>query len=254
MTGGLTARLDLARVYARRRQHDSTEPEHLLAVVLEIEEIASALAERGLDPVELRERVEARLAARPAVGGYRDGVDAPLSMGLERVAKHVAASRWIPFARKPTIIDALLLEPAIAALVFELRRGNDYRYVVERARALALMSEHARVEIVHVFRVLLDLRSFIDTIERAGGNTRDLLTAVEATLASGREKRATSAPRLDAPVQELLPLGTPNERSVTGRMSIRQLCLALASKEEAMLLWCTAGIEPSDFIRAVHQP
>ena len=250
----MTGRLDLARIDARRRQHESTEPEHLLAVILELEEIASALAERGLDPAELRERVEARLTARPAVGGYRDGVDAPLSTALERVAKHVAARPWIPFGRKPTVIDALLLDPTIAGLVFELRRGNDYRYVVERARALAVMFGHGRVEIVHVFRVLLDLRSFVDTIDRAGGNARDLLTAVEAALASGREERATGAPRLDAPVQELLPLGAPDERSVTGRMSIRQLCLALAFKEEAMLLWCTAGIEPSDFIRAVHQP
>ena len=60
----------------------------------------------------MRVRVEARLAARPAVGGYRDGVDAPLSAGLERVAKQVGA-RWIPFVRRPNVIDALLLEPAI---------------------------------------------------------------------------------------------------------------------------------------------
>jgi ATP-dependent Clp protease ATP-binding subunit ClpA len=256
MVWELTRRIDLARIDARRRRHDSTEPEHLLAVALESQDIAQAVRARGLDPVELRDRLESRFTTRPAVGGYRDGSDSPLSTSLTRVVGRLKERRWVPFIAKMTILDALLLEPSIAELVFELRRGNDYRYVVERARARAVLSRHDGVGVEHVFSALLDVRSFVDTVRRAEGDADRLRATVDGVLDTERPKSdLRRAPPIDPAVQRMI-----SARDVTALPSgttvatIRMLCLQLARQDESERFWTAAGIHGSDFVRAVHLP
>lgn len=256
MARELTRCIDLARIDARRRRHDSTEPEHLLAVALESQDIAQAVRARGLDPMELRDRLESRLTTRPAVGGYRDGSDSPLSTSLTRVVGRLKQRRWVPFIAKMTILDALLLEPSIAELVFELRRGNDYRYVVERARARAVLSGHDGVGVEHIFSALLDVRSFVDTVRRAEGDADRLRTTVDGVLDTERPKSdLRRAPPIEPVVQRMI-----SARDVTALPSgetlvtIRMLCLQLARQDESERFWTAAGIRGSDFVRAVHLP
>jgi hypothetical protein len=91
----LTRRIDLARIDARRRRHDSTEPEHLLAVVLESPDIAQAVRARGPGSSGTRDRLESRFTMRRAVGGYRYGSDLPLSTTLTRVVGRLKERRWV---------------------------------------------------------------------------------------------------------------------------------------------------------------
>ena len=256
MVWELTRRIDLAHIDARRRRHDSTEPEHLLAVALESQDIAQAVRARGLDPVELRDRIESRFTTRPAVGGYRDGSDSPLSTSLTRVVGRLKERRWVPFIARISILEALLLEPSIAELVFELRRGNDYRYVVERARARAVLSGHEGVGVEHIFSALLDVRTFVDTVRRAGGDADRLRTTVDGALDTERPKSdLRRAPPIEPAVQRMI-----SARDVTAPASgttvatIRMLCLQLARQDESERFWIAAGIRGSDFVRAVHLP
>ena len=176
---------------ARKRRAPAAEPLHLLAVVLDTPDVARALRELGVDPIELRERLEARLSAEDSPGGYRDADDTTLSTALERVLQRLTTRRWRLVGARTTCVEALLPEPSVAALVFELRRGNDHRHILARAAALATMSSHATIELAHVFRVLLDIRSFVETLERAGANVPALRAVTDSTLTSSA--RAPSA-------------------------------------------------------------
>ena len=131
MDGHLARQIDRARIDARRRRHDAVAPEHFLGVVIDEPRVASALRDRGLDPLELRDRLDARFAEIPAIGGYRDGGDVPLSPALERVVARVDARGWLDRITRKSALGALLVEPAVAALVIALRRGNDYRHILE---------------------------------------------------------------------------------------------------------------------------
>jgi hypothetical protein len=46
--------LELARVEARRRRHDTVDVEHVAFVALDVSDVAAAVRERGIDPAELR--------------------------------------------------------------------------------------------------------------------------------------------------------------------------------------------------------
>lgn len=116
----LTQRIELARIEARRRHHLAVERVHLLAAILETPEVTAALRGRGIDPTELRDRLDAQLGAQDSLGGYRDGTDTPLSPALERVIERLAARRWHLLGARTTCVGALLPEPSIAARVFEL--------------------------------------------------------------------------------------------------------------------------------------
>jgi ATP-dependent Clp protease ATP-binding subunit ClpA len=241
----LTRLLDLARIEARTRRHDCTETEHFLAVALQVETVATALAERGLDPAELLERVALRLEARVSVGGYRDMSSPPTTAALEGLVARARKPRpWFALATKSTLLDVLLREPSVASLVFELRRGNDHRYVIERARALAIMGGHAAVGLAHVFRALLDLPSFLRTLDNAGGRADRLRAVVDAQL---EEQGSDSTPGLLT--EEVASLCVAKNV-----VSIRELCLDLTREEAAERFWIASGITPADFIRALHVP
>lgn len=255
MGAELSRRIDLAGIDARCRHHDAAEPEHLLGVVIELQQVADALREQGLDPLELRDRLDARFTAMPSIGGYRDGSAAPLSEALARVAKRLDGP-WRPFTPKTSVLDALLLEPSIAALVFELRRGNDYRHILARAFALAVMSGHACTTIGHVFRVLLDLRSFADAVHRAAGDTELLRATVDEALSAAQPMLATTgAPAPEPAVQAVVARAKAMaRRSATTAATVRQFCLELARHDDSARFWSAAGIEASAFVRAVHLP
>ena len=252
----LAQRIELARIEARRRRHPAAEPLHLLAAVLETAEFARALRERGIDPLELREKLDAQLAASDSLGGYRDGSDTPLAPALARVLERLARRRWRLLGARTTCVEALLPEPSVAALVFALRRGNDSRHVIERATALAVMSAHASVGIEHAFRVLLDLRSFVETLERAEGNLARLRETVDATLSRSIPSRSQPGMPPLGPVMRRVVSSAKEMARRTGvsATTVRQLCLDLAHQEEAEPFWTAAGIEHSAFVRAIHIP
>jgi len=256
MDAVLTQRIELARIEARRRGHHAVEPEHLLAAIVDAAEVSRALRGRGLDPIELRERVEARLSAEPALAGYRDGNQVALSPALERIIESLSARRWLGLGAPITYVDALLPEPSIATLVFGLRRGNDHRHILERAAALAVISAHASVGIAHVFRVLLDLRSFVETLERAEADLERLRETIDAALAAlAKSLTPSQVARIDPVVRRVVSSVSPSSRrSGAPIATVRQLCLALARQEEAEPFWTAAGIECSAFVRAVHIP
>lgn len=249
--------IDLARIEARRRHHEHTAIEHLLSVVLDVGPLAQSLRERGIDPTELHERLEVSFATRPVVGGYRDASPPPLAAAVEAVvARHRGQRGWLPFVAKRSIVDALLLEPAVATLVFELRRGNDHRYVLERARALAIMRGQQTIGLAHLFRALLDLPSFVRTLEQGGGDAQRLRADVDAVLdeqasAPGPESSRAVSPRfaragLSIPMQGLCMGGEG--------VSIRELCLELTRDENAERFWTASGTSAAEFFRAVYVP
>lgn len=253
----LTQRLELAHVEARRRGHSAIEPEHLLVAIIDAPEVAERLRQRGLDPLELRERLVARLSAEPVVGGYRDASALPTSPALERVVERLSKRRWRWLGPHTPYLDALMPEPSVAELVFNLRRGNDHRHILERAVALAVLSSHPSVGLEHAFRALVDLRSFVETFERASGDLAAFRDAIDAALAA--------QPRSPLPASAPPPLGPALRRVVdtsvemakrTGgtTASVRQLCLELSRQDEAAPLWSAAGIDHSAFVRAIHLP
>jgi ATP-dependent Clp protease ATP-binding subunit ClpA len=245
-------RVELAKLFAKQRRHLETEPEHLLAVVLDIDEEARALHSRGLDPSELRERTEAAFAARPAIGGYRDGAESAPSPALERTLKRVAGNRWLPFVGKVSMLDALFLEPSVAKLVYALRRGADSRYIVERARALAIVLDHATIGIEHVLRALLDLPSFGETLERANGSVDSLRLFLDRLL-SRPPSPGEGAPVIEIELRRVLFTGRFPD-SDTAPMTIRQLCIGLAREDDCDRFWDAAGVSRARFLRAVYVP
>ncbi len=252
----LTQRIQLARIEARRRHHSVVAPWHLLAAVLETPDVTRELRERGIDAIELRERLDAHLATAESLGGYRDGTAAPLAPELERVVTRLATRRWRLLRARTTCVEALLPEPSIAALVFELRRGNDSRHILERAAALAVMSTHASIGIEHVFRVLLDVRSFVETLQRADGNADRLRESVDAVLArSARSPSPSRMPPTGPVIRRVVAAAKEMaRRSGAAITTVRQLCLELARQDEAAPYWAAAGIEHSAFVRAIHVP
>jgi ATP-dependent Clp protease ATP-binding subunit ClpA len=259
MDARLGQRLALAQIEARRRGHPGVEPEHLLAVIIDTPEVTEALRQRGLDPLELRERLDAHLSAEPTRGGYRDANELPTSPSLHRATERLAGRRWRWLGARVSYVDALMLEPSVAALVFALRRGNDHRHILERAVALAVMSAHASVGLEHAFRALVDLRSFVDTLERAGGNVAGLEGALDTALARHAPSASASAshgpPPIGPVLRRVIAAATDMaKRSGAPLASVRQLCLELARQEEAEPLWAAAGIDHSAFVRAVHLP
>src|SRR4051794_37804070 len=109
MDANLTERIQLARIEARRRGHAEVLPEHLLAVIIDAADAVRALRARGIDPTELRERLEARLSGLPAPGGYRDRVDAsltPLAPAIDRVVRRLTTRRWLSLSARVTCADA----------------------------------------------------------------------------------------------------------------------------------------------------
>ena len=248
-------RLDLARIEARRRRHEAVEPAHFAFVVLHESSVAEVLRQRGIDPTELRERLEGALAARTVVGGYRDGSDAPLSPALERVVDRLGRRRWLPFGKSLGLDESLLLEPSIAALAFELRRGNDYRHIIERARALAVVRRHGVVSVEHAFRALLDLRSFVDALQRAEGDLDRVRAVVAQRLDAVESHVEPRAPALDQPMTAVVEGAHFMARSYgPAPPTIRQFCLQLAIAGECAPLWEAAGTDASAFARAVHLP
>lgn len=238
--------LELARSKARRHRHVTTHPEHLLAVALDVRGEAGAIHERGLDPTELRDQAEARLADLPVVATYRDGADAPISPAVTRALGRCSGTLRFLLRRRPLLVEALLLEPAVAALVVALRRGLDHRYVIERARALAIVGNHELVGLAHVFRALLDLPSFVATLERAGGAPDKLATFLSASLADAALGHG-DAPRAEETITRLLAMSK-------GASSIRQLCIHLTSLDESSPFWGAAGVTRAAFLHAVHVP
>jgi ATP-dependent Clp protease ATP-binding subunit ClpA len=247
--------LELARIDARRRGHEATQPEHLMIVGIQAPYLADAVRARGLDPSELHERVEACLVSRPTIGGYRDGSDAPLSPRLRVVIERARVWRWLPILAKMTLLDALFLERSISTSVFELTRGNDYRYVVERARALAIVRGHNVVGVEHVFRALLDLSSFVDAIDRARGDVERLRAAVAEVTKATVADDLSRGPQLEPAIDRVIAGARVMARTYAPTLpTIRQFCLQLAVAEESSRFWRAGGIEASDFVRAVHLP
>jgi ATP-dependent Clp protease ATP-binding subunit ClpA len=251
---GTEALLELARRDARSRRHRATELEHVLSVALGMDEIRRALLERGIDPVELRDRLDVRLTAVPSLGGYRDASDAPLSSALEAIVARLRGGKWRPFRRAPSLVDAALGHPSIARLVVELRRGNDFRHLLERARALAIVQGHELVGIEHMLSVLLDLPSFVETLERAGGDAVRLRAAVDAVLDAARRSDRPDGPRFCASLREALSIGPEGAYAGATPLSVREACLALTRVEEAVPLWSSGGTLASDVRRAIHIP
>jgi ATP-dependent Clp protease ATP-binding subunit ClpA len=216
MEADLASQLDRARIEARRRRHDAALPEHLLVAVIEDTQPDAQLRHIGIDPSELRERLGARLDTLREIGGYRDGSEVPISADLTRVIDRVDVRGWRRFHSNQTVVDALLLEPAIASLVFELRRGNDHRHVVHRARALAIISGHASVELEHFFQVFLDLRSFAETVARAGGDVDKLRYVVDDAVAEHpRGPPSRDPPVLARAVREVIASAEASSRNET---------------------------------------
>jgi hypothetical protein len=166
----LVALLERARLAAQRRRHEKVDPDHLLFVILDEEIVGHALRLQGLDPEEVRERLEARFTSRPTMGGYRDGLDVPLAPTLERVIERLTERRWLSLDEPMTVLDALMLEPWIASLVVGLRRGDSAEHVLSRAWALAIVRGHLTVELGHVVSVLLDVPIFVEIVERIRGD------------------------------------------------------------------------------------
>jgi ATP-dependent Clp protease ATP-binding subunit ClpA len=247
--------VELARIEARRRRHEAVEPEHFALVCVGDASFAAAVTERGIDPTELRERLEGALTARPTVGGYRDASDAPISPELQRVIERARPRGWLPLAKPLSAHDSLSIETSIAALVFDLRRGNDHRHILERARALAVIHGHALVTVQHVLRTLLDLRSFVEAIERAYGDVAPLRAARLQTLDGMTGHAEPRAPLLDPAMKAVVGAAQMMARSYgPAPASVRQFCLQLAVAPDCERYWPIAGIEASDFVRAVHLP
>lgn len=238
--------LDLARSEARRRRHATTEPEHLLAVVLDVRTEAEALHGRGLDPLELRDRTEARLADLPTASAYRDATDAPPTPAVERILARCTGRLRFLVRRRPMLVEALLLEPAVARLVIELRRGQDHRYIAERARALAIVAGHGLVGLEHVFRAIVDLPSFAATLRRAGGSVDTMREYADTTL-------ATPHPPLRDTMRSEPVLARLLDTS-DGPVTIRELCIQLAGMDESAPFWEAASVTRAAFLHAIHVP
>lgn len=244
-----TRRLELAALDARRRRHRTTDPEHLLAVVLEIPTEAAVVHARGLDPRELLERTETHFTTLPVASAYRDGFGAPRAATLARVLERMRVRTWIPFGRV-SMLDSLLLEPSICQLVIGLRRGQDSRYVVQRARALAIASSHRLIGLDHVLRALLDLPTFAAMLEQAGANVETLRAYLEDS-ARPADSDHRESPTLETPLRRILYAGKFPETD-DAPMTIRQLAIALARTEECDRYWEAAGTSPSSLLHALH--
>lgn len=247
MNAARRERLELAREEARRRQHATTEPEHLLAVSLGFDAVALAVYARGLDPNELRVRLEEALAAMPSRVGYREMVDPMPSPGLQRSLQRT--SRWF---RKASLLEALFQEPGVAAVVWQLRHGEDARYVEERSSALAIVRRHRTVGVEHALRALVDLPSFVATLERAGGNAAALSSALDARLKAQTEA-PTAPPDVDPSFLRLLA-SAKFPRTDDDPATIREVSMALARDWSCEPFWTAAGITPSAFLEAVLVP
>jgi ATP-dependent Clp protease ATP-binding subunit ClpA len=245
-------RIEVAQRDARRRRHRTTDPEHLLAVVLEIRSEAERVHMRGLDPRELLERVEAHFTTLPVASAYRDTCDAPLAPALERVLQRMQGRAWLPFVGRVQMLDSLLLEPSVCQLVIGLRRGQDSRYVVQRARALAIASSHRLLGLDHVLRALLDLPSFAVMLERAGANAERLRSYLEES-ARPADSDHREGPSLETPLRRVLYAGKFPEADDTP-MTIRQLAIALAHTDECDRYWEAAGTTPTSLLHALHVP
>jgi hypothetical protein len=101
----------------------------------------------------------------------------------------------------------------------------------------------------------LDLRSFIDAIEQAGGDINELRRATDDALAATTAKSAGAVARIEPALQNVISETFMMARRSGGSTpTIRQLCLQLAACDEAERFWRAAGIAASDFVRAVHVP
>lgn len=243
-------RLELAHEDARRRRHRTTEPEHLLAVVLAIEGEAERLRARGLDPRELLDRTEAYLTALPVASCYRDVCDAPPAPTLERALRRMRGRGWLPFIGRVPMLESLLLEPSVCRLVIALRCGGDCRYVVERARALAIASSHRTVGLEHVLRALLDVPSFVDVLREAEADV-DTLHAYLERARQPADSDHRDAPWLDTPLRRVLYAGNLPETD-SQPMTLRQLAIALARTDECDRYWRAAGTSPTSLLHALH--
>ena len=124
MGAELAQRIALAHIEARRRRHDATSPEHLLAVVLGSPEVVHSLHEHSLDPDELRDRLEGRLSEVPAIGGYRDGEEPPRSASLARVLTRLERRDWRRLGARTGLLFGALRVGVDAALA-SARAGTD---------------------------------------------------------------------------------------------------------------------------------
>lgn len=242
-------RFELAQQDARRRRHRTTEPEHLLAVVLEIRSEAEALNRRGLDPNELLERLETHFTTLPVGSCYRDTATAPLAPTLGRVFSRMQGHGWLPFGRIG-MLESLLLEPSVCQLVVGLRRGADCRYVVERARALAIASSHRHIGLDHVLRALCDLPSFVQMLVQAGASVDTLRRYLDET-ARPADSDHRHPPSLETPLRRVLYAGKFPETD-EAPMTLRQLAIALARTDECDRFWQAAGTSPSSLLHALH--
>ncbi len=247
--------VELARIEARRRRHETVDTEHFAFVALENSDVAAAIRERGIDPAELRERVDGALTARSSVGGYRDGSVAEVSPELRRLLDGDRRRRWTPFRKALPFDQVLLDQPSIASLVFELRGGNDFRYVIERARALAVVKKHSAVAVVHALRALVDLRSFVAAVERAEGDVARLASALDEALLALPPASDHRPPTLDPSLQAVVDAAkTMASTYGAAPPTIRQLCLQLAVAAPAAPFWDASRTTAAEFVRAVHLP
>jgi ATP-dependent Clp protease ATP-binding subunit ClpA len=247
--------LELARIDARRRRHETIDTEHFAFVALDVSDVAAAIRQRGIDPAELRERLDGALTARSSVGGYRDGTTAEVSPELRRLLDGDRRRRWTPFRKSLPFDQVLLDQPSIASVVFELRGGNDYRYVIERARALAVSRRHAAVGVVHALRALVDLRSFVAAVERAEGDVARLASALDEVLHAIAPGSHDRPPTLDPSLQAVVDAAkTMASTYGAAPPTIRQLCLQLAVAAEAAPFWDASCTTAAEFVRAVHLP
>jgi ATP-dependent Clp protease ATP-binding subunit ClpB len=132
-----------ARRVARRSGHTRVDAAHVLLAALEPppDELRSALAAARVGIVDLRDRLERRLADLPRDAAGADPVELADSLRpLLRVAGERAAGRGPGPVRTVDVIDALLAAPALAEAVQEtgadvaaLRRALDARTRPETA-------------------------------------------------------------------------------------------------------------------------
>jgi len=205
----LTNLLERAELDARRRRHDAVDPEHLLSVILEEDAVSRALVVRGVDPIELRDSLEAALTSRPITAGFRDAATVSLetSDALDDVLESLDDDGV-------TVLDALFLDRTVARLLLGLRQCSGARHVLERTTALAVVAGDELIRVEHLLQVLLDVVWFEEAVRRTSMSLDTLRAAIviapNKSNMSNKKKPLRKTPKWSDTIVNLLRDLSPN--------------------------------------------
>ena len=233
---------------ARRRGHQTTEAEHLLAAFADSDAHASLLLDRGIDREELRLLVDAALAAWAPPSSYRDGAAFLPALGAG-LAERLGSKRgsWLGRLRPVDVDELFEVLASQGSCGSILRRATSIvQSLVATLRRARAVTEAPSVSVEHVLRLLADERWFVFAIRAAGGDIDHLRVVLDDAIASrsGEGADDAGAAELSTVIQRTLAHAkVMGQRAMADLFVVRALQLPRVAK-----LFDRAGVRPSKLV------